>query len=444
MTLFLMNVSAFSQCWQSITDNGGTAHAIRTDGTLWGWGENAGQLGIGFTPTIAFISAPTQVGTDTDWMAVEEGYDHVLALKTDGTLWAWGNNNYGALGDGTNVWSWSPVQIGTDSNWQSISAGSDLSLALKTDGTIWAWGINNHGQLGDNNQFIDKHSPTQVGIETNWAKIEVGLGHAGAIKSDGTLWVWGLNTNGQVGNSSLNDQVVPVQIETFTDWQTLNLGGVNSAGIRMDGTLWAWGANAQGQSGSLSPVQVGTETNWSDVSSGNRFTLGLKTNGTLWSWGDNSSGQLGHGNLTSVYTPTQIGVDSDWQTIEAGLGNSFATKSDATLWGWGYNYYGNLGNGDSGNQYNSPIDVICSALSVEESLLGEVKIYPNPTKDVIHFETTSNSHFNILVYDIFAKQIAQFQDINIIDISNLSSGMYVVKLSNPQTSQTIIRKIIKI
>ena len=269
------------------------------------------------------------------------------------------------------------------------------------------------------------------------------MGHVGAIKSDGTLWGWGLNLNGQVGNGSFSDQLAPIQIGTDTDWKILSLGGVNSAAIKMNGTLWAWGVNARSGSGNSSPIQVDTETNWSDISSGYRFILGLKTNGTMWSWGDNASGQLGHGNLTSLYNPTQIGTDTNWQSIEASIGYSFAIKSDNTLWAWGDNHNGNLGNGNTGTGYYTPIIINCGALSVEEGVLVDSKIYPNPTNGVVHFETTSHRLLNITVYDIFGKQIAQLQDANTADISNLSSGMYVVKLFNPATSLTEIHKIIK-
>lgn len=448
-TIFIIilfgSTSVFSQCWESITAGGGTVHAILLDGTLWGWGQNSGHLGIGFTPAISFTSTAVQIGTDADWLAVSDGDTHAMALKTDGTLWCWGDNNYGAVGDGTAIWRWEPVQIGSDNDWQSISAGSDLSIALKTDGTMWTWGGNNYGQLGDNSN-ITKYSPTQIGTFATWVIVQTGGANCGAIKSDGTLWVWGGNRFGQVGDGTLDDKLVPTQIGTENNWQYLKIGFNHCAAQKTDSSLWLWGGNSSGQLGTVSsivPTELVSDSSWSSIALGYFYTLAVKSNGTLWSWGYNASAQLGLGNMTETHFPTQIGTATNWQSVETAIASSFALTTDDTLYSWGYNYYGELGNGMSGNFYSTPVNVNCSALSVPEKVVDRLTVFPNPTNDVVYFRNLENTLFNIQVLDSRGREILQSNSTNSVDISRLSSGIYFLKIVQPETFQTITRKIIK-
>ena len=151
---------------------------------------------------------PVKIGSDTDWTAIAAGSGHSLALKSDGTLWAWGDNSYGQLGDGTTDNKIIPTKVGSNTDWTAIAAGSGHSLALKSDG-IWSWGDNSYGQLGDGTTD-NKIIPTKVGLDTSWKAIASGSYHSLALKT-GTLWAWGDNTYGQIANGTMADQTTPLQ-----------------------------------------------------------------------------------------------------------------------------------------------------------------------------------------------------------------------------------------
>ena len=392
--------------------------AIKTNGTLWAWGENSeGQLGLG--DIISRFSSPVQVGSDTNWSYVDAGnYGSALAIKTDGTLWTWGYNGDGNLGLGDTTNRSSPVQVGSDTNWSKVQ-GSDYSstIALKTDGTLWAWGYNYYGHLGLGDT-TSRSSPTQVGLSTNWSKINSSSSALTlAIKTDGTLWSWGYNGDGNLGLGDTTNRSSPVQVGTLTTWAEIGSNeGDNSFAIKTDGTLWSWGYNGNGTLGlgdttdRSSPVQVGSDTNWSKLSSTrNGHMFASKTNGTMWVWGRAwTSTEMGTGWSTPVIsysTPIQVASSVDWTGVIsmsssyyassflstdnkiyiAGypLGDSefakfkklpysddikeikslgpagvmFFTKGDDTLWGVGQNSIGQLGLGETVNNYWSPVQV---------------------------------------------------------------------------------------
>src|SRR5690554_4952976 len=330
--------------------------ALKTDGTLWAWGWNEnGQLGDG---TTIDRHRPIQIGTETDWQSISTtGYSNTIALKADGTLWVWGRNDIGQLGDGTTTDKHTPVQIGTDTDWQSISVGYFHTIALKADGTLWAWGWNSHGQLGDGTT-TDKHTPVQIGTDTDWQNISTEHRHSIALKTNGTLWAWGWNEFGQLGDGTTTDKHSPVQVGTDNNWQSIHAGGVHTITLKTDGTLWVWGRNNFGQLGDgtttnrHSPVQVGTDTDWQSISVGHFHTIALKADRTLWAWGRNYHGQLGDGTITNRHSPIQIGTDTDWQSISAGWLHTIALKADGTLWAWGDNSGGKLGDGTTTSRYN--------------------------------------------------------------------------------------------
>jgi alpha-tubulin suppressor-like RCC1 family protein len=206
---------------------------------------------------------------------VSAGQFSIGAIKSDGTLWVWGSGNNGALGlNNTTTYS-SPNQVGSLTNWAIVSF-SDFysSYAIKTDGTLWAWGYNTAGQLGLGN-FTSFSSPKQVGSLTNWLKIAAGQYLVNTIKTDGTMWTWGSNSQGQLGLGNIVNYYSPVQVGALTTWGTSSSKFYNVAAIRTNGTLWTWGNNATGQLGLnhsgagfyySSPKQVGSLTNWNAVS----------------------------------------------------------------------------------------------------------------------------------------------------------------------------------
>ncbi|OYW76315.1 MAG: hypothetical protein B7Z37_09475 [Verrucomicrobia bacterium 12-59-8] len=325
---------------------------IRADGTLWAWGYNSNSnLGNGNTST---VWTPVQIGTATNWEAVSAGGNHALAVKTDGTLWAWGYNLYGQLGDGSNTQRSSPVQVGSATNWSGVAAGYYHSVATKTDGTLWAWGYNASGQNGQGtSDALQTHtSPVQVGSVTTWTSIASGSYHSLAQRSDGSLWAWGQNSYGQIGNASTSTITSPVQIGTATNWNSFSCGYYSSVGTRSDGTLWSWGRNAEGQIGDgtltqrSSPIQIGSDTNWQQAQAGGYHMLARKNDGTIWAWGWNNYGQLGQGyNDQTLHgtIPLQIGTATNWAVLAPGNGCNIATRSDGTLWSWGDDSSGGLG-----------------------------------------------------------------------------------------------------
>jgi alpha-tubulin suppressor-like RCC1 family protein len=317
---------------------------------LFSWGQNnSGQLGQ--NDRVA-RSSPVQVGALTDWSLVAAGSSFSSAIKTNGTLWSWGNNGYGRLGLDDTTYRSSPVQVGSLTNWSKVSGGNFFCAAIKTDGTLWSWGVNNQGQLGQNiATAIFRSSPVQVGALTDWAQVSAGSSLCAAIKTNGTLWSWGINESGGLGqNISYNiNRSSPVQIGALTDWSQVSTGSYFCAAIKTNGTLWSWGRNNSGRLGindvynRSSPVQVGALTNWAQVSAGQNFCVAVKTNGTLWSWGSGANGQLGQNSLTDFLSPVQVGALTDWSQVSSGFQFCAAIKTTGSIWSWGRNYRGQLG-----------------------------------------------------------------------------------------------------
>jgi len=342
--------------WSSLfTSSGGggnnTSLALKTDGTMWAWGQNTfGHVGDN---TLIDRSSPVQIGALTTWSKTASGGAHSMAIKTNGTLWTWGENAMGKLGDNTSsINRSSPVQIGALTTWSQIAGGSTHSMALKTDGTIWTWGRNSFGQLGDSTGYVNKSSPVQVGSLTTWSQINTGGLHNIAIKTDGTLWTWGQNTKGQLGDNTVIHRSSPVQVGALTTWSKIAGGEGHSLAIKTDGTLWSFGYNQMGQLGDSSvvykrssPVQVGSLTTWSKISGGQNHTVAAKTDSTLWTWGRNEAGQLGDNTINSRNSPGQVGLTpgATWSKI-ASADHTIALKTDGTMWLWGRNSnYGSLG-----------------------------------------------------------------------------------------------------
>lgn len=266
--------------WKQVSAGFSSTAAIKTDGTLWVWGYNylyAGNLGDN---TVINRSSPVQtVSRGNDWKQVSNGRFNCAAIKTDGTLWTWGQNSYdhvGVLGDNTGITRSSPVQtIARGNNWKQVSCGTYSMAAIKTDGTLWTWGGNSYGQLGDNTT-VGRSSPVQtISRGTDWKQVSIGM-HCAAIKTDGTLWLWGRGTDGDLGNNARSNMSSPVQTVTRgTDWKQVACGIGFTGAVKYDGTLWMWGKNGPG-GGRLgdntllarsSPVQtIARGNNWEQVS----------------------------------------------------------------------------------------------------------------------------------------------------------------------------------
>ena len=285
---------------------------------LWGVGQNEtyGQLGIDNGNNN--VSSPVQVGALTTWKNASAGQQTMLMTKSDGTLWAVGKSNNGQLGQGNTTTYTSPVQVGALTDWSDISAAGNMALGIKTDGTLWGMGYNDNGRLGDGTT-TNRSSPVQVGAETTWTKVRTTGANGLAIKTDGTIWAWGYNNEGVLGQGNTTSTSSPVQIGALTDWSSVTgAEGSSAFAIKTDGTMWAWGANTNGALGvgdttyRSSPTQIGALTTWSIVEGGGKFGAAIKTDATMWAWGLNSMGQLGQGNTTNYSSPVQVGALTTW------------------------------------------------------------------------------------------------------------------------------------
>ena len=339
---------------------------------LWLWGDNSsGTSGALGDNTVIKRSSPVQtIAGGTNWKQVSCGYTHTACVKTDGTLWLWGNNGYGFLGDNSVSKRSSPVQtIAGGITWSQVSCGDLHTACVKTDGTLWTWGKNYNGQLGSNST-VDRSSPVQtITGATNWRQVSCGSNHIACLKTDGTLWTWGLNSSGQLGDNSTVNRSSPVQtIAGGTNWSQVSCGVSHTACLKTDGTLWLWGNNGSGRLGDntvinrSSPIQtIAGGTSWSQVSCADGHTACAKADGTLWLWGNNGSGRLGDNSGVNRSSPIQtITRGSTWKLVSAGYNHTACVKSDGTLWTWGTGTVGQLGDnaGLSPNSRSSPTQTV--------------------------------------------------------------------------------------
>ena len=347
----------------------GSNHSVfvRADGSLWAWGANTyGQLG---DATTANRNSPIRVATNYNWAFVSAGLNHTMAIRTDGSLWGWGNNAWHQLGDDTNKNRNSPVRIGTDYGWAFVSAGANHTVAIKTDGSLWAWGSNAWYQLGDDTSE-NRNSPVRIGTDYDWAYASAGWNHTAAVRKDASLWAWGNNSGGQFGSTAIRYSRVPRQVGHARNWASVSAGGdfVRETGhtlaIRADGSLWAGGNNYVGQLGDGSrtqrtlPTRIGRYTNWASVSTGSHHTVAVRADGTLWAWGNNADGLLGDGTRILRTSPVQIGTARNWVSVSASYGHTVAIREDGSLWAWGENQYGQLGNGTVAQRSFFPVPIV--------------------------------------------------------------------------------------
>lgn len=321
------------------------ALAPKANKTLWAWGGNSyGRLGTNNQTTYSSpvqVGSDTDWAPATNWESVSQGSVNAsFFVKSNGTLWSWGQNDYfrgpGVLGHNDTVNRSSPTQVGVGTTWLKVSSAYGYSTqsaaAIKSDGTLWTWGRNNYGQLGINAGDTNVSSPTQVGALTNWSKVWCNAAFMLAIKNDGTLWSWGINGAGQLAQNNTANKSSPVQIGTNTNWNTIAGSSQSGTATTTDGKLFWWGGNYDtffsGVAYSSSPTQIGSATDWLMVSYESALriaagTISAPTANTLWTWGYNGDGYGGYGNNTTFTSPKQVGSKTTW--VYPGKGAALAT-----------------------------------------------------------------------------------------------------------------------
>jgi len=366
---------------------------LKSDGTVWTWGDNHyGKLGIGQTND-AFITTPVEVrdAANVSFLnsvkLVMGGEEHNVAVKSDGTVWCWGWNNYAQLGNGTTNDSWIPTQTGLTANpplTNVIKLGGRpyLTLAVKSDGTIWAWGMNQYGQMG-NGTVNSPVSTPQVSVPVmvsnsapggalnNPLQVTCGYAFGAALATNGTVWTWGTSRAGELGNGTLGAGYYPAQVPGLTNITYISAGWGHMLARRSDGTVWAWGGNANGEVGDgtafdrYSPVQVLNVSNIVTVSGGDSHSTALAADGTVWKWGLNNLSELGSGATNAVPNPFPAKILTD--KFGNGFSNvviasardyhNIAVKADGSVWTWGWNVEGQCGDGTTNDAWR-PVPVV--------------------------------------------------------------------------------------
>jgi alpha-tubulin suppressor-like RCC1 family protein len=303
--------------WSKVSAGDNFIFAITTNGELYAIGgkNNNGELGLGNT---TYYSSPKQIGALTTWNKVSSGATHTLAIKTNGTLWGWGYNSSGSLGLGDTAKRSSPVQVGALTAWSSVKAGQNMTIALKSDGTVWVWGSNSLGQLGLGNT-TSYSSPKQLGALTTWSSINANYSNALAINSSNQLFTWGTNYFGQLGINNRTYYSSPKQVSG--SWAEASLALAWCVARKTDNTMWTWGLGNEGQIGNSvgytkvsSPTQVGALTTWLKVGASKYTGMAIRSDKTAWVWGVNNSGQLGIGTVSNTSSPVQLGTLTKWET----------------------------------------------------------------------------------------------------------------------------------
>ncbi len=406
---------------------------IDSDGTLWSWGKNdKGQLGDGTTANKstpvrvqqAGETAETFIDNTTKWKAVATGNSHTVGIAEDGTLWSWGQNAIGQLGDGTTAHKSIPVRVqqkteaetfvDNTTKWKAVSTGDSFTVGIDSDGTLWSWGWNGKGQLGDGTN-TDRTTPvrvqqkTEAGVfvdnRTKWKAVVAGKAYTVGIDINGTLWSWGQNGKGQLGDGTKIAKSIPVRVQKETEagvfvdnttkWKAVAAGYSYTVGIDSDGTLWSWGKNYEGQLGDGTkgvttnksiPVRVQQKTTeagpladnttkWKAVSAGGSRTVGIAEDGSLWLWGENGKStpvRVQQAGITweavSAGEEHTVAIGSDgslwpgatpgrvWKAVSAGGFHTVGIDIDGTLWSWGWNSSGQLGDGTT-TKRNTPVKI---------------------------------------------------------------------------------------
>jgi alpha-tubulin suppressor-like RCC1 family protein len=393
---------------------------------------------------ILLFSFSITVGlSQSEWLKIKSGAEYTIALKNDGTLWSWGDNQYGQLGLGDNIIRNTPTKIGNETDWAELSCGGYHVLALKNDGSLWTWGLNSFKQLG-NNSSVNSNIPILVSSEM-WLRISSGQANSFGIKSDGSLWAWGYNNGENLGLGIAGNIAEPMQVGNELDWKDVECGGSHNLALKVDSSAFICGNNTSGQGGLGDNISVTFfskigDSKWLKLSAGFDFSLGLMQDSTLWAWGSNFYGQLGVSGISESNVPVKIN-NSKFSQIESGMLSAFAIDSQNQLFSWGANLFGNLGDGTN-TQKNIPtfidenVALIASGNGVllGNSIIGnQTFLLKNGAKNVIctsgannKYQLGNGTNENS---NVFTCETGNTLDINVIDSNDKPLNVY----PNPST-----------
>lgn len=379
-----ISVSVQDDFDRMLSSGGDHGAILKKTGIVWSVGSNSsGQLGDG---TVVSKSTLVPVIGANSFIQISAGNSFVTALKADGSAWAWGGNSNGQLGDGTNLPKSVPTAtIGGHSFIRISGNESAYTSALKADGSIWTWGANSGGRLGDGTSIL-KSSPVAVIGGHSFIQVSSST----ALKSDGSAWTWGSNTAGELGDGTIVSASSPVAVIGGHSFIQLSTGSSNVLALKSNGEAWTWGSNTSGFLGDgtiaskSSPVQVIGGHSFVQIASASNTCFALKEDGSAWAWGSNFDGQLGDGTVfVNKSSPIAVIGGHSFIHIDAGTGFAYALKANGTTWSWGQSG-GKLGDGTVIGR-SSPVQ-----------MAGGQFFDPNPTfinKTII--EVTPGTSYNI-------------------------------------------------
>ncbi|MGH2754652.1 MAG: RCC1 domain-containing protein [Actinomycetota bacterium] len=363
-------VSLLDAASTNAMDRRAVAGAGAASDKVWGWGRNdGGQLGDGTKVT---RMAPVRVGELTGIVDVAAGHFHSLAVGADGTVWSWGEDPAHSVGMNEvscedSPPTRSPVQVDGLADVAEVSTGDFFSVARKSDGTVWAWGLNHRGVVGSDDvlgcdPYPAYFGPRQVGGLSEVVEVDVGTGHTLALKSDGTVWSWGGNDEGELGDGTTQWRSTPGRVDGLIGIVDISAGPAFNLALSSDGSVWAWGRNYDGQLGDgtttdrMAPVRVSGLSDVVSVEGGGSHSLAILSSGTVQAWGGNANGELGNGTRIDRSTPGPVQNLTKVVQVSADAYHGLAVRSDGSVWAWGMNMHGEIGD-DSDRQRRTPVQV---------------------------------------------------------------------------------------
>jgi len=323
---------------------------IKSDRSLWCWGDNSrGQIGDDTTEQRV---SPVRIGLDNDWANIALGVRFTCAVKINGKMFCWGDNESGQLNIISTAETIVPTEIEIDHKVSLLAVNSQAQTTceISEENSLYCWGLNIFGQAGVGN---DEFSipPSLVGEVGEWKAIALGSLHSCGVKQNGSLWCWGANFFGQLGDGSYDSSFSPTLVDDEFLWESVAVNSTNSCALKKGGQLFCWGPNDLGYLGDgtqetqLEPVVVSELETWTAVALGTAFTCAIHTDSSLFCWGDNSEGQIGNPDLESSNIPLMVGEDKDWLHVSAGDSHVCGLKKNGDVYCWGDDESGQVGIG---------------------------------------------------------------------------------------------------